>query len=82
MKLGGLACAVAGYCALNLTGCVMGPDYQTPTTPLAAHWALTPGEAGHSRADEGEVDPRWWDRFGDAHLSALVRADPQQSQQW
>ena len=73
MKLGGLACAVAGYCALNLTGCVMGPDYQTPTTPLAAHWALTPGEAGHSRAVEGEVDPRWWDRFGDAHLSALVR---------
>lgn len=73
MKLGGLACAVAGYCALSLTGCVMGPDYQTPTTPLAAHWALTPGEAGHSRAVEGEVDPRWWDRFGDAHLSALVR---------
>lgn len=33
MKLNALACAVA----LNLTGCVMGPDFRTPTSPLPAH---------------------------------------------
>ena len=69
MKLSALACAVA----LNLTGCVMGPDFRTPTSPLAAHWAPTPSETGHSRAVEGEVDRCWWDSFGDAQLSALVR---------
>ena len=72
MKHTAWACAVVGYCALNLSGCVLGPDFKTPNSPLAPHWAATPSEPGHSAAVETPVDTQWWQRFGDAQLSALV----------
>lgn len=65
--------AVTCYSLLSLGGCVMGPDFRTPETPLAAHWANTPSQSGHSGTVESPVDMRWWDSFGDAQLSALVR---------
>ncbi|WP_416199529.1 MAG: RND transporter [Pseudomonas helleri] len=65
--------AVTCYSLLSLGGCVMGPDFKTPETPLAAHWANTPSQSGHSGTAESPVDMRWWDSFGDAQLSALVR---------
>ncbi|MEG3149572.1 efflux transporter outer membrane subunit [Sphingomonas sp. ZT3P38] len=51
---------------VSLAGCTVGPDYQRPTPPgaTAAAWA-EPGTPG-------PVDLAWWDRFGDAQLSALV----------
>ncbi|MFI8334509.1 efflux transporter outer membrane subunit [Pseudomonas taetrolens] len=73
MKRTLLACAVACYSALNLSGCILGPDFQTPATPLAEHWAPTASAEGHSQGVESRVDPRWWDSFGDQQLSALVR---------
>ncbi|MES2869075.1 MAG: efflux transporter outer membrane subunit [Pseudomonadota bacterium] len=79
MKPNLLACAVACYSVLGLSGCVMGPDFQRPTSPLAEHWAATASEAGHSRGVETAVDPRWWDSFGDAQLSALVREAQQRN---
>ncbi|MGE8346448.1 efflux transporter outer membrane subunit [Pseudomonas helleri] len=68
-----MTCAVTCYSLLSLGGCVMGPDFKTPETPLAAHWANTPSQSGHSGTAESPVDMRWWDSFGDAQLSALVR---------
>ena len=72
MKSPFLTCAVVCYSALSLSGCVMGPDFHPPTPQLASRWAETESEAGHSRAVESAVDPRWWDSFGDKQLSALV----------
>ena len=68
-----MTCAVTCYSLLSLGGCVMGPDFETPETPLTAHWANTPSQSGHSGTAESPVDMRWWDSFGDAQLSALVR---------
>ncbi|WP_282364530.1 efflux transporter outer membrane subunit [Pseudomonas sp. PS01297] len=68
-----MTCAVTCFSLLSLGGCVMGPDFKTPETPLAAHWANTPSQSGHSGTAESPVDMRWWDSFGDAQLSALVR---------
>ncbi|WCM27717.1 efflux transporter outer membrane subunit [Sphingomonas sp. QA11] len=47
-----------------LAGCTVGPDYKRPSVPSAAGWT-EPGTPG-------AVDLAWWDRFGDAQLSALV----------
>lgn len=68
-----MTCAVTCYSLLSLGGCVMGPDFKTPETPLATHWANTPSQSGHSGTAESPVDMRWWDSFGDTQLSALVR---------
>lgn len=68
-----MTCAVTCYSLLSLGGCVMGPDFKTPETPLAAHWANTPSQSGHSGTAESPVDMRWWDSFGDTQLSALIR---------
>ncbi|NNG65294.1 RND transporter, partial [Pseudomonas fragi] len=78
MKPGFLVCAVACYSALALSGCVLGPDFQAPVPQLAERWAPVASEQGHSRTVESAVDPRWWDSFGDAQLSALVQ-EAQQS---
>lgn len=47
-----------------LSACTVGPDYQRPESKAAPEW-LEPGTPG-------QVDLAWWDRFGDAKLSALV----------
>ncbi|MBC9032482.1 efflux transporter outer membrane subunit [Sphingomonas sp. JC676] len=50
-----------------VAGCTVGPDYKRPETPAASTggW-LEPGTPG-------QVDLAWWDSFGDAQLSALVK---------
>ncbi len=73
MKNTALAWAVACYSVLTLSGCVVGPDFEAPVPALAKNWAPVATQAGHSRAVESAIDPRWWDRFGDRQLSALVR---------
>lgn len=73
MKRSLLACAVACCSALNLSGCVLGPDFTSPQPHLPERWAPVASEAGHSASVESAVDPRWWDRFADTQLSALVR---------
>ena len=79
MKNGALAWAVACYSVLNLSGCVVGPDFKAPVPELAANWAPVATEDGHSRTVELAVDPRWWDGFGDLQLSALVREAQQRN---
>ncbi len=52
--------------ASMLAGCTVGPDYHPAPSPAAAsHAWLEPGSPG-------EVDLNWWQRFGDAKLTALI----------
>lgn len=49
-----------------LAGCTVGPDYAgPPAVKSAAEWQ-EPG-------NPGAVDLAWWERFGDAQLTALVQ---------
>ena len=48
-----------------LAGCTVGPDYKRPATPGSTAAWVEPGTPG-------AVDLAWWNRFGDAQLSALV----------
>ncbi|AKH44193.1 NodT family efflux transporter outer membrane factor (OMF) lipoprotein [Altererythrobacter atlanticus] len=47
-----------------LAGCTVGPDYQRPEMAVSDQW-MEPVSAD-------PVDPRWWDRFNDPVLTALV----------
>lgn len=73
MKRSLLAGAVACCSVLSLSGCVLGPDFTSPTAKLPERWGPVASEAGHSASVESAVDPRWWDRFADPQLSALVQ---------
>lgn len=51
-----------------LSGCAVGPDYETPTAnPPPAAFA----NAGDSFSDRA-LETAWWQWFGDAQLSALI----------
>src|ERR1700757_3530332 len=57
---------------IGLTGCTLGPDYQSPElrdTPR--RWASDGGSVP-SRTEEGPVDITWWRSFRDSELSSLV----------
>lgn len=51
--------------ALVLAGCAVGPDYKRPAMAVAPEW--------HVKADNGAVDLAWWESFGDALLTQLIR---------
>src|SRR4051794_5724487 len=51
---------------LLLAACTVGPDYAPPHPKGADAAWIEP-------AAPGPVDLAWWDRFGDAQLSALVQ---------
>ena len=36
--------------SLVLTGCVVGPNYQSPTTKVPEHWSANPGEPNSAEA--------------------------------
>lgn len=50
---------------LLLAACTVGPNYSAPKPKAAAEWV--------EPASPGAVELAWWDRFGDAQLSALVQ---------
>ncbi|GJD47099.1 putative efflux pump outer membrane protein TtgC [Methylobacterium cerastii] len=63
---------------LGLAGCTVGPDFATPTTPLAESsdyldTGLPVRRAGRllSRTTEAEPDVAWWQAFRDPVLSQL-----------
>lgn len=72
MSLYGVARTCAYFGAVILGGCTMGPDFAKPVPMLAEQWAPVASDEGHSRGIESPVDPRWWERFGDVQLTALV----------
>lgn len=55
-------------CAIALSGCVLGPDYQVPAVPVAAKWQapLPHGASVAALAD-------WWQQFDDPALAELLR---------
>ena len=73
MSLKTITYATACLSLVTLGGCVMGPDFTAPKTPLPNHWAPTPSQSEHSATAESPVDVRWWDSFADPQLSTLVR---------
>ncbi len=54
-----------------LTGCTVGPDFHPPAANTQWNWGPQRTDVP-SRTDTAEVDPRWWDSFGDPMLSSLV----------
>lgn len=58
---------LAGLVALSLSGCVLGPAYHRPETPLPQTWRTAPGEAS------GVVNTAWWEGFQDPDLNALIK---------
>jgi outer membrane protein, multidrug efflux system len=59
------SCAIA--CALALTSCALGPDYQRPQINLP------PSFDAAVASDANAVQPSWWTLFGDANLNELVQ---------
>jgi NodT family efflux transporter outer membrane factor (OMF) lipoprotein len=53
---------------LVLTGCVVGPNYQSPTTKAPEHWTASPGEP-HS----AEALKSFWASFQDPILTHLIQ---------
>ncbi|MFV8457007.1 efflux transporter outer membrane subunit [Vibrio owensii] len=55
--------------AMSLSGCAVGPDYQTPTTSMAETY-LYADQNGVSR--NAETEPFWWTEFNDPTLNDLM----------
>jgi outer membrane protein TolC len=57
---------------IGLTGCAVGPDYQSPEIKEAVRRLVPDGAGAPSRTVEGAVDTAWWKSFRDLQLSSLV----------
>src|ERR1700732_2476712 len=57
---------------IGLTGCAVGPDFQSPEMREAPRRSALNGGSVPSRTVEGAVDIRWWKSFRDFQLSSLV----------
>jgi multidrug efflux system outer membrane protein len=53
---------------LILTGCVVGPAYQSPTTTVPEHWIANPGEPNSAEALKS-----FWTSFEDPTLTRLIQ---------
>src|SRR5690606_1694137 len=50
-------------------GCMVGPNYKEPATPLLQEWS----EPGHPSVQRGEAElTHWWKAFDDPVLDELV----------
>jgi NodT family efflux transporter outer membrane factor (OMF) lipoprotein len=57
---------------IGLTGCMVGPDFQSPEIREAPRRSEADGGSVPSRTVEGAVDIAWWKSFRDSQLSSLV----------
>jgi NodT family efflux transporter outer membrane factor (OMF) lipoprotein len=57
---------------VGLTGCTVGPDYQSPEMAEVPRRASPEAPSVPSRTVEGKIDQTWWKSFQDPHLSSLV----------
>ena len=58
---------LAGFIALALSGCVLGPAYHRPDVPLPQTWRSPAGQAANV------VNTAWWQAFQDPDLDALIK---------
>jgi NodT family efflux transporter outer membrane factor (OMF) lipoprotein len=57
---------------IGMTGCTVGPNYQTPEVAEASRLTSLQTAGESSRPVEGEIDQTWWKSFRDPRLSSLV----------
>jgi NodT family efflux transporter outer membrane factor (OMF) lipoprotein len=67
-----MACLSGPMLGIGLTGCTLGPDYQSPELRETPRRWASDGGSVPSRTVEGPVDITWWKSFRDSELSALV----------
>src|SRR5882757_9696429 len=67
-----MACLSGPMLGIGLTGCTVGPNYQSPEMKEAPGRSALNGESVPSRTVEGAVDIAWWKSFRDFQLSSLV----------
>ncbi|MFN3398162.1 MAG: TolC family protein, partial [Sulfurimicrobium sp.] len=65
-KLAGMALA------LLLAGCAAGPDYRAPGVSAPATWRSAMKGGLKAASPEAAQLARWWEGFGDPHLSRLI----------
>jgi NodT family efflux transporter outer membrane factor (OMF) lipoprotein len=67
---------VAAPALVIVAGCMVGPDYHPPATSAPAAWAgitnVLTNAASIATTNAGDL-ARWWEKFGDPKLSALVQ---------
>src|SRR6202163_1288561 len=67
-----MACLSGAMLCIGLSGCSVGPNFESPETREAPRRAAHNGEAVPSRTVDGAVDILWWKSFQDLQLSSLV----------
>jgi NodT family efflux transporter outer membrane factor (OMF) lipoprotein len=67
-----MACLSGPMLGIGLTGCTVGPDYQSSEIKEAPRRPASDGGSVPSRTVEGAVDIAWWKSFRDFQLSSLV----------
>lgn len=53
-----------GLVLIALAGCTVGPDYRRPETRVGNAWV--------EKGTPGQIDPVWWQSFGDPELTRLI----------
>jgi multidrug efflux system outer membrane protein len=65
--------AAMGVGLILLTGCMVGPNFQRPETPVSSRWTGSTTAAATQPATPAEEElARWWTAFGDPTLTSLV----------
>src|SRR6202165_3767505 len=67
-----MAWLAAPMLGIGLTGCTVGPGYQSPEITEAPRRSAPDGGSVPSRTVGGAVDIAWWKSFRDLQLSSLV----------
>src|SRR6202163_4877707 len=67
-----MACLSGPMLCIGLSGCTVGPDYESPEMKEAPRRSALNGESVPSRTVDGAVDVVWWKSFRDFQLSSLV----------
>src|ERR1700681_273096 len=67
-----MACLSGPMFGIGLTGCTVGPDFQSPEIREAPRRSAPDGGSVPSRTVDGAVDILWWKSFQDLQLSSLV----------
>src|SRR5277367_5803130 len=60
---------------LFLTGCVVGPTYQSPKTTVPEQWSATPGAPSSASGESSSAQAlkSFWTSFGDPDLTRLIQ---------
>lgn len=62
----------SGLWMLTMTGCTVGPNYQTPKSEMPQQWSESSKGVEPAGAQAGVDVTRWWSLFQDSELDSLV----------